>query len=231
MDLAFDWDVVLKMLLGTFFGSTIGAERYAHGRPAGLRTHLLVCVAFTSIAILSGRLTLLGESSFTMGLRSDPGRLMAGGLTGIGFLGAGIIIQSGGTVHGLTTAAALWVVSVLGLAVGSGHYSLAIILYLITLPSLVCLRYVEPRLKRDTYKDIELSIRRSSASLKDMAAVIEGQNLHVRSVGLSEDRASDQVVYQFTVYGKKEEPFHRAYQELSSREEIKWIKLKSRNLA
>ncbi|NIM98278.1 MAG: hypothetical protein GTO24_09435, partial [candidate division Zixibacteria bacterium] len=101
----------------------------------------------------------------------------------------------------------------------------------ITLPSLLCLRYVEPRFKRDIYKDIELSVTRSSARLEDMAAVIEGQNLRVTTVGLSEDRASDQVVYEFTVWGKEEEPFHRAYQELSSREEIKWIKLKSRNLS
>jgi putative Mg2+ transporter-C (MgtC) family protein len=225
-----DGSVILNLLLAALFGSTVGIERYIHGRPAGLRTYLLVCVAFASIAILSGKLVLVNGSFPLGGMRTDPGRLMAGGLTGIGFLGAGIIIRGGLTIHGLTTAAGIWGISVVGLAVGSGCYELAVTLYGITLSSLMGLRYVEPLLKKEAYKILEISIRKPGLSQEFMGDLFRRKHLRMVGWDVSEDRSAQVRVYQFTLSGKTEDSFHAAYQELSSLEAIESIRLTSHDL-
>src|SRR5512143_414095 len=92
-------EVAARLLLGAVLGGGIGLERQVHGRPAGFRTHLLVCVASVLLMIVSQSLAAGGE-----GAPFDPGRLAAGAITGVGFLGAGVILKSGLSVHGLTTA-------------------------------------------------------------------------------------------------------------------------------
>ena len=222
--------VILKLLLAALFGSTVGVERYIHGRPAGLRTYLLVCVAFASIAILSGELVLVNGSLSLGGMRTDPGRLMAGGLTGIGFLGAGIIIRGGLTIHGLTTAAGIWGISVVGLAVGSGYYELAGALYAITLSSLMGLRYVEPLLKKETYKILEMFIRKPGLSQEFMVDLFKRKGLRTVGFDVSEDRSAQVRVYRFTLSGKTENSFHAAYEELASLEAIESIRLTGHDL-
>src|SRR5262245_2915512 len=110
-------------------GLTMGIERYVRGRPAGIRTYILVCVSFTTIALLSETFFRGAGDS----LRGDPARRAAGGLTSIGFLGAGVIIRNRSDVFGLTTAASIWTMAVIGLALGARHYTLACMLYGLTL--------------------------------------------------------------------------------------------------
>src|SRR4029450_5883915 len=143
-------ELLLPLGLAVVMGLTVGTERYIRGRPAGLRTYLLVCVSFTTLALLSETGFLLAPA----GLPPDPARLAAGGLTGIGFLGAGVIIRSRSTVFGLTTAASLWTMAVIGLALGTRQYVLATALYGIALAALWLLRYLEPLLPRDLYRQI-----------------------------------------------------------------------------
>jgi len=110
----------LRLLMSLIIGIIIGLEREMHHKSAGLRTSVLICLGATVFTLSS--LTFRGETGAV-----DPSRVAAGIVTGIGFLGAGTIIQTRGSVHGLTTAAAIWVMAGLGLAVGIGYYSLAII--------------------------------------------------------------------------------------------------------
>ena len=110
-------DLLLKLLLAVLFGGAIGLEREINGKPAGLRTNILICVGSA----------LLMDLSITIGMQDgtrfgDPARLAAQVVSGIGFLGAGTIMQARGAVIGLTTAATLWVVAAIGLTVGAGHY-------------------------------------------------------------------------------------------------------------
>ena len=105
------WEMVLRLVISLVLGSLIGIERETHGRPAGLRTHTLVCVGSTLFTICSYVIA---------GPHSDPGRVAAQIVTGIGFLGAGTIIHQGSVVRGLTTAASIWAVAAIGLAVGIG---------------------------------------------------------------------------------------------------------------
>ena len=111
-----------RLLLAVVFGGIIGTERGKHGRAAGMRTHILVCIGATMT-------TLIGEYvTFVLGMSSDPVRIGAQVISGIGFLGAGMIMTRGGLrVKGLTTAAGLWATATIGLALGIGFYSAAII--------------------------------------------------------------------------------------------------------
>lgn len=113
-----EWEMALRLLMSGVLGGLIGYEREYQHKSAGLRTHILVCVGSCLIMILSIKLY-----TAVQGLtNADPARLAAQVVSGIGFLGAGSILKEGPNVRGLTTAASMWVVSGVGLAVGSGYY-------------------------------------------------------------------------------------------------------------
>jgi putative Mg2+ transporter-C (MgtC) family protein len=107
--------VLLKLLIAAVLGGAIGLERETHGRPAGLRTNILVSVGATLVVVVVG----------SIGKSTEVARAIAGVVTGIGFLGAGAIIKMGNLVRGLTTAACIWLVAVVGIAVGQGLYGVA----------------------------------------------------------------------------------------------------------
>ncbi len=134
------WEIALRLFLAVILGGLIGFERERHNRPAGFRTHILVCSGSALIMLVSayGFTGQIGA-----GFVSDPGRIAAGVVTGIGFLGAGTILQERGSVRGLTTAATIWVVSGVGLAAGVGFYLGAILTTGFVLISLLLLRRFE----------------------------------------------------------------------------------------
>lgn len=133
-----EWEIAARLLLSCVLSGLIGLERESHGRPAGLRTHILVSLGSCLVMLVS----IFG---FSFAKVSDPGRLAAQVVSGIGFLGAGTILREGATVKGLTTAASLWVVAGIGLAMGSGFYSAGLI---VTLFSVLILLFLEPVEKR-----------------------------------------------------------------------------------
>lgn len=107
--------LIIRVLLAVVLGGLVGIERERADKPAGLRTHMVVCLASALIMLLSIHVSTLNPESIF-----DPGRIAAGVVTGVGFLGAGTIIRQGSIVRGLTTAASLWFVAGLGLAIGAG---------------------------------------------------------------------------------------------------------------
>ena len=109
---------VMRLVVAAFLGGVIGLERQQRHKSAGLRTHILVCLGSCLVMILSYKL-YIGVQGLT---NADPARLAAQVVSGIGFLGAGTIMKEGLTIKGLTTAASLWVVAGVGLAVGAGYY-------------------------------------------------------------------------------------------------------------
>jgi putative Mg2+ transporter-C (MgtC) family protein len=121
MDL--DWTA---MVLAIVVGGAIGLEREIHGRPAGVRTHMMVCLsAAIAIQASQGLIGAMADSESAR-LVYDPSRLAAGIVTGIGFLGAATVIRSGDIVRGITTGSCVWAVAVLGIVIGQQHYALAI---------------------------------------------------------------------------------------------------------
>lgn len=132
--------MIVRLAVSILIGGLIGIEREIEHKPAGLRTIILVCLGSTIFM-------LLGLNFSELGFAID--RIVAGVITGIGFLGAGAIIRAKGEVHGLTTAATIWLASGLGLAIGAGYYSLAIIATILILVVLRLLGFVERAVTRD----------------------------------------------------------------------------------
>ncbi len=132
-------DLFVRLMLAVVLGGAIGWEREASGKPAGLRTNILICVGAALLTDLSIRFTGLAVGRGV----GDPARIAAQIVTGIGFLGAGTIIQARGTVTGLTTAATLWVVAGIGMSVGSGSYLEAVGATVLVLVVLVLLSPME----------------------------------------------------------------------------------------
>ena len=136
----------VRLVLAMVAGSLIGLERTYHGRPAGFRTHTLVCTASSLLMLLtvfSGNLTT-GIPIET--LRIDPTRMAQGLMTGIGFLGAGVIVREGLTIRGLTTAASIWITAAIGIMIGMGMFFAAGIAEIVVLSTLALLRLVESRI-------------------------------------------------------------------------------------
>ena len=116
-------DMLIKLLLSCILGGIIGLERESVNRPAGFRTHMLVSIGSTLVMMINAIMI----SAYGDMVNLDPGRFGAAVISGIGFLGAGTIIKEGNSVKGLTTAASLWTVACIGLAVGAGYYSISVI--------------------------------------------------------------------------------------------------------
>ena len=136
------YTATVKLLISFLLGAVIGIERQFRRREAGMRTFTLICMGSTAAMLVS----IWIPQCYPNFLNGDPGRIAAQVLSGIGFLGAGAIIQSHGSVHGLTTAACIWVMAVIGLAVGAGMYIPAAIATVITLFILVSLERLERRM-------------------------------------------------------------------------------------
>jgi len=133
------YSIFIRLLLSVFLSGLVGLERQFHRRTAGLRTHILVSLGSCLIMLTSIYVFDIFKGITTV----DPTRIAAGVITGIGFLGAGAIIRSGEAVKGLTTAASLWIVAGIGLAVGCGFYLAAVISSVLALIVLLFLRHVE----------------------------------------------------------------------------------------
>jgi len=134
-----DLQIILRLVLSVFLSGLIGLERQMHRRSAGLRTHILVCLGSCLIMLTSMYVFDIYRGVVAL----DPSRIAAGVITGIGFLGAGTIIRERENVKGLTTAASLWVVAGLGLAVGCGFLRAAIYTTILAVIVLFFLRHVE----------------------------------------------------------------------------------------
>jgi putative Mg2+ transporter-C (MgtC) family protein len=144
-------DILWRLLLGLVLGGVIGLERSYHGRPAGFRTHTLVCLASTLLMLVTVYESQWFPASFPETVRIDPTRMAQGIMTGIGFLGAGVILKEGASVRGLTTAASLWITAAIGVLAGVGFYFPTIVATLLTLSTLAVFRWIESSMPAQFY--------------------------------------------------------------------------------
>lgn len=163
MMLDFSSDLILRLVVASLLGGALGLEREIHGRPAGLRTHFLVSLGAAAFMVLSPLVSELGND-----LLGDPGRIAAQIVTGIGFLGAGAIVKEGVNIHGLTTAACLWVAAAIGMASGAGQFSEAVLITALAIVALVVLPYAEVIFKTHSYRVLEIVLPLDS----DVSAVL-----------------------------------------------------------
>jgi putative Mg2+ transporter-C (MgtC) family protein len=136
MDLEIDYEVGIRMVLSFLIGALIGFEREYHSKAAGLRTMIMICLGST----------IFTEISLSIGLTS-PDRIASNIITGIGFLGAGVIFKDGLTISGITTATTIWICAALGMAVGAGEYFIAVLGTVIVLLILSALSSITQRIE------------------------------------------------------------------------------------
>jgi putative Mg2+ transporter-C (MgtC) family protein len=136
-------ELLVRLVGGTVLGAVIGYERHLHGRPAGLRTHLLVGLASTTFMLVSAHFVYFQHYAKEDLVAVDTSRIAASVVTGVGFLGGGAILRTGLNVQGLTTAAGLWLVAAIGLSAGAGMYAISVASTLMGVIALTVLRRVE----------------------------------------------------------------------------------------
>ena len=199
--------VALRLLAAFVLGGVIGLERERRDRPAGLRTHILVTVAAALLMMLSG---LVAGENF------DPGRIAAGVVTGIGFLGAGTIIRYGADVHGLTTAATIWAASAVGLTVGSGSYSAAVVATAIIFVTLTALRRLERYIGGVTTEQrITVQLTSGTSFPTQMLAELRDASVYVDSIDFAGEGGEQVVLY----YRNPEEVSWERLMEIASRQD------------
>jgi putative Mg2+ transporter-C (MgtC) family protein len=178
-DLAFQADVSLRLVAATLFGAAIGLEREVHGHPAGMRTHILVSLGSAVFTVLS----MYGFPQVAGSGPSDPSRIAAQIVSGIGFLGAGAIVKYGPNVRGLTTAASLWLVAAIGLASGAGAYFVAAIGTLLAIVSLWPLHSLVARLQLTGGRLFRLTLNvRKIDSVAGVSRVLLSKGVEIVSV-------------------------------------------------
>ena len=171
--------LLLRLALAVLAGVVVGYERESHGRAAGLRTTMLTCVAAALAMILS---TSVYEGAVVLNWRPDPTRIAAGVLTGIGFLGAGAIVKEGRAVRGVTTAAVLWFVTIIGLSFGAGQMTLGLAGLAVALAALFVLPSVESGIQNDWYGAVSVTLALDGMPDDEVRRLVESAGVTVKKM-------------------------------------------------
>lgn len=193
--------VVMHLGAAWLAGSLIGLERTFHGRPAGFRTHALVCLASALLMLVTAyQWQWLGSNVPEETIRTDPTRMAQGIMTGIGFLGAGVIFKEGLTVHGLTTAASIWMTSALGVLFGVGFWLPGVVATLMTLLTLSLFRLVEARMPSRTFASCILRFdSQRIPGEPELQALMRAHRFRIESLSYRTRDAGRQFEYHMTV--------------------------------
>lgn len=216
-------DLTIRLLIAALLGGLIGWERERNNHPAGLRTHMLVCIGATLIMLLSiyGFPQFMNQSQ----VRFDPGRIAAQVVSGIGFLGAGTILRQGFTVSGLTTAASLWVVAAIGLSAGAGFYYPAVLTTALALVSLELLNRLEGWLfRKKRVKVFRVHVVDQPGKLGELATRFGMIGASVRKVQMDEGDEEEQIVeISFTVKIPQTVPVEKVMDQIQDVEGVKEV--------
>jgi putative Mg2+ transporter-C (MgtC) family protein len=195
-------DVLCKLGLAVVLAGALGLERESKGRAAGLRTHILVCVASTVAMIVSDRLAAEWASQGAP-VWLDRGRIAAGIVTGIGFVGAGAIINVGNVHKGLTTAAMLWFVAVLGIAIGVGFYALAGLATMFALITVTVLARISESIPTQTEFTLEIRMPGGLDLVNQVEQHVKGQGYRVTASRLRVQGKGERVDMTLDLVSKK----------------------------
>ncbi len=216
-----EWDVILRTIVALVAGGSIGIERSYHGRAAGLRTYALVC--FASALLVAA--TQYDISAQTHGA-GEITRVIQGIVTGIGFLGAGVIIKDGYSVRGLTTSASIWVASAIGVVIGAGFYLTGIVGAVATLIALALFRKLEDRLPTQTFVHLEMGFQREQAlDETQFRALVAGHGFKVRELAYALRESPPLVEYRTVIWTDDEERVSALEKDLLGRPEVVHFRL------
>ncbi len=209
--------IIIRLAFALLAGGLIGVERAYNGRPAGLRTHSLVCVSSSLLMLFSVfQWKLLDGAPFET-LRVDPTRMAQGIMTGIGFLGAGVIMKEKFSIRGLTTAASIWMTASVGVIIGMGFYLAAGISTFITLVVLSSFGWLERKLPSLKYARLKLRIKGKDVISKDeILKLIEKHEIKGFSPSYHFNNETDSFYYQFNIRASNQDNLYKLEESLRS---------------
>jgi putative Mg2+ transporter-C (MgtC) family protein len=187
MPIHLEWyDALLRLLLAGLGGCLLGLNRTEKNKPAGIRTTILVSLAAATAMIQSNLLLATGEKDPATFVRLDVMRLPLGILTGMGFIGAGAIVRKGGSVEGVTTAATLWLATVVGLGFGGGHHGLALASLVLGIATLMGLTKLEHRVVQERRATLSIELTEEGPRPEEIQAdiVSAGAKIENRKIAL-----------------------------------------------
>ena len=214
--------ILSRLLLALLAGGIIGLERAIHGREAGFRTHTLVCVSSSLLMLLMAFQWQLIPHEYIDTIRTDPTRMAQGIMTGIGFLGAGVIIKEGLTVRGLTTAASIWMTAAIGIVIGLGFYEPALYATLITVITLSMFRWVESKIPSMKYAQLSVRFLRSNqyADEDSLRGLIKEHDIKSFEAGYQLGDQGKAFTYEMTLRTKNMRNFRRLAQSLMDMDDV-----------
>lgn len=213
--------ILIHLIGAVLAGGLVGLERTYHGRPAGFRTHTLVCTASSLLMLMTMYQVQLMPALPLEILRVDPTRMAQGIMTGIGFLGAGVIMKEGLSIRGLTTAASIWMTASIGILIGVGFYFPAIVATLLTLITLSLFRWIEGVMPMLAYAHLRTRFPRAGYLTQEALEEIIHQH-KISGSGHSYHLAEDGKFfeYQMTVRTQDPENFRRLADTLAAKEGV-----------
>jgi putative Mg2+ transporter-C (MgtC) family protein len=226
----FDWYTVLfdfgKLFLAALIGGAIGFERESHGQAAGFRTYLIVSAGACLMMLLSLHMEdLFRHLDANAVVRLDPGRIASYAIASMGFLGAGAIIKGKGTVRGITTAAGLWVVTGMGLAIGAGYIYQTIFTTVIILVALYWLQPIRKLAKRRYYRILTVLYKGEKDPIDDIKNIITRfASFYIQNVNYEHELLTQTTTYRIRLYSKGEGQWKEVIKEIKPIQGILLIK-------
>jgi putative Mg2+ transporter-C (MgtC) family protein len=191
-----EYELLLRPVVALLAGALVGVERSYRGRAAGLRTYALV--SFGSALLVALAENMMRAPGGGVG---DSTRVIQGIVTGIGFLGAGVIVKEGLSVRGLTTAASIWVISAVGVVFGEGYYVLGAVATLLTLALLSILRTIEDRMPEQSFVHCHLSFRRDQVSDEEwLRKLVAEHGYTITDLSYRLDSVKETFEYKFVMW-------------------------------
>ncbi len=205
------------LILALLAGGLIGLERSYQGRPAGFRTHALVCMASSLLMLLTLYQVELLPTVPVEALRIDPTRMAQGIMTGIGFLGAGVIMKDHFTIRGLTTAASIWITAAIGILIGIGFYVAAAFSTALTLGALSLFRWLEAIMPTRHYARLELRTRIANrVTLEELLALVAHHHCTAANPGYALMQDGRVFHYDMTLRTQDRDNFYRLSEALAA---------------
>jgi putative Mg2+ transporter-C (MgtC) family protein len=207
--------MALRLLAALLAGGLIGFERSFRGRPAGFRTHTLVCLSSTMLMLVTVFEWEWIPARSLENVELDPTRMAQGIMTGIGFLGAGVIFKEGISVRGLTTAASIWVTAAIGILIGIGFYFPATLATILTLVVLSVFHWIESRIPTQSYARLEIAFPREAVMDEPkLRAELAAQGFGVANLEYRLTDAGQQYGYRMTIHTMESANFTRLARKL-----------------
>jgi putative Mg2+ transporter-C (MgtC) family protein len=214
-------ETIVHLLAAVLAGGLIGLERSYHGRPAGFRTHTLVCLASSLLMLVTLFQGLWFGSASPDTVRIDPTRMAQGIMTGIGFLGAGVIFKEGLSVRGLTTAASIWITAAIGVLIGVGLYFAAFAATVLTLGVLGAFRAIENLMPTNLFAHHVVRFRRSRVLGEDeLRALLAGCGFSIANLSYRLDADDDAFEYRMMVRTTRAQNFPRLAARLNQQPDV-----------